>query len=755
MTPLSPRVRALAAIAALVLAAIVGHIWARPPAPVPASAPANEFSSARALAELAEIARRPHRIGSAEHARVRAHLVERLRALGLQVEVQEAVVARSRRDETRFAIVRNIVAEKPGTGGGKALLLVAHYDTRSMTPGASDDGYGVSALLETLRALGAGPPLSRPLMVLFTDGEEEGLLGARSFVRGHPRAGEVGLVLNFEARGNAGPALMFQTSNDSGALIRTLGAAMPAPAANSLSQAIYRRMPNDTDLSEWLPRTPALNIANIGGFERYHAPTDTLENVDQGTLQHHGAYALSLARAFGSAELPPPAEPDPIFFNAGPAFVRYPGTWTMPLAGVAAGLLVIFLALGTVRKALHPGRALLAVITVVVVVVLSAVIAAVLWLVVESVRPDYALINAVRPVVKDMYLAAFVAVAFTLALGAQSISAHRLRPAELFAGAATLFCALALVTATILPGGAFLFTWPAIFALVLAIVLLFAGGFESDAPIAVLLQIAIPIPAFVLVSPFVTQLWAAFGPVLALAPAAVAAQLAVIALPALRHVHVPGARTHVATLSVAVALTLAAGVLPPFDAAHPRPDTLFFAIDGDTGRSSWVSPDRAPDGWSSNVLAHAAQRTGVPLPFPLGETQSLLVSEVGKVSEPAPEIRWSDDGLHARIVPPAGAEILAVSADNARFVRVAGETTSGTSFRFYAPPANGVDVELRRLDKGPVTLRVVSQRPGFPDAASPHPGARPPGFMAKPGMMPPWDDLLESDMTLVAKTSTH
>jgi len=160
----------------------------------------------------------------------------------------------------------------------------------------------------------------------FTDAEEEGLLGAHAFVTTHPWAAGVGAVLNFEARGNAGAVLMFQTGNDSGGLVRELGRLPDRPAANSLSRALYQRMPNDTDLSEWLPRTPALDFANIGGFARYHAPTDTVENASLGTLQQHGAAALGLARALATRRLPLPSEPDPVYFDAGPFFVRYPGT---------------------------------------------------------------------------------------------------------------------------------------------------------------------------------------------------------------------------------------------------------------------------------------------------------------------------------------------------------------------------------------------------------------------------------------------
>ena len=58
-----------------------------PPAPLAADAPAAVFSAGRAHAELEAILGdgRPHPIGSAANAAVRARLVERLSALGYEV----------------------------------------------------------------------------------------------------------------------------------------------------------------------------------------------------------------------------------------------------------------------------------------------------------------------------------------------------------------------------------------------------------------------------------------------------------------------------------------------------------------------------------------------------------------------------------------------------------------------------------------------------------------------------------------------
>lgn len=763
MTPASPRARAraLAAFAAPALAAIAGLWWTRPPAAEPASAPEEAFSSGRARLHVEAIARRPRPMGSAEHDRARDYLLAQLRALGLTASVQEAIASRTF-DDARFARVQNVIGVKKGTGHGKALVLSAHYDSRAMTPGAADDAVGAAAILETLRAV-SRETFASDVIALFTDGEEEGLLGARAFVGEHPLAKRVGLVINFEARGDGGPALLFQTSGDNGALIRALAEAAPHPAASSLAQAVYSRMPNDTDLSMWLPYVPGLNVANIGDVARYHAPTDTASHLDERTLQHHGSYALALTRAFAARTLPIAPEPAATYFNAGPLFVHYPGALDVPFAAASLVLLAVFIFLGMIRRAVHPGRALIALAAPAIASVTAGGLAMVLWLFAEAVRPDYALVDAARPALKDLWLAAFVALGFTAALGADWIAARVARPADRFAGAALFFAALGLLAAWYLPGGAFLFTWPAITAITAGIALMAAGAFESDAPAAVAAQIAAPIPAIIIFTPILLQLADAFGPRGGLGPAVLVALLASLASPAIRHL-AGSRRGPIGALGVTLAITALAFAFPCFDRDYPRPDSLFFAIDADANRAFWLSADRAPDRFTSAVLDHASILHDVPHPFPLGGKAGLLGSEVKAPPEPAPEIVWIADtrdgggrAARLRVVPPPGADLLVVRVEGGvRSARVAGialPVIKDLAFRFFAPPPEGVEIAVESDRAGPLTVRAASRRPGFPESILPRPSPRPPDLMARPGMMAPFERLMESDNTIVARTS--
>jgi hypothetical protein len=248
---------------------------ADPPPLVPSDAPAEQFSGARALAWLERIEGegRPHPVGSPDAARVREILVIELERLGLAVEVQTRLATSA---HGTVAVVRNIIATVPGRESGPRVLVCAHYDSVPAGPGSSDDGAGTAAILEIARALKAGGETPRNGVVLLIDeGEEAGLIGARAFVDAHPLAREIGVVINLEARGTGGRAHMFETSEDNAWLMSRYARAVEHPDAVSVAYELYRRMPNDTDLSVFKAAgMPGMNLAFIDGVSRYHTPLD-------------------------------------------------------------------------------------------------------------------------------------------------------------------------------------------------------------------------------------------------------------------------------------------------------------------------------------------------------------------------------------------------------------------------------------------------------------------------------------------------
>src|SRR5437870_1425728 len=76
----------------LLCMALAGLYQLKMPSPVDKSAPADQFSSGRALLHLKVISRQPHPLGSSEHRAVGNYLIEQLRSLGLEPWVQETSV---------------------------------------------------------------------------------------------------------------------------------------------------------------------------------------------------------------------------------------------------------------------------------------------------------------------------------------------------------------------------------------------------------------------------------------------------------------------------------------------------------------------------------------------------------------------------------------------------------------------------------------------------------------------------------------
>ncbi len=287
-----------------------------PPHALDAKAPSMEFSAGRAMRIIDLISKEPHPVGSMAHERVAAIIFEELKKLGITPYIQETVSGALTVGIHKVSSIRNIYAKIPGTGNSKAILLSSHYDSVAGSRGASDDGSGVATLLETARALKHSSALKNDIILLFTDAEEEFLLGAVVFTHSNPWKNQIGLALNFEARGSHGPSAMFQTTGNNGFLIKGLAKVAPYPIANSVVSSISKALPNETDLLVFKRSgLLGLDFAYADGLNRYHSYHDSAETIDPKSLQHHGSYALSLARYFGMLDLHSIQRPDLVYFD--------------------------------------------------------------------------------------------------------------------------------------------------------------------------------------------------------------------------------------------------------------------------------------------------------------------------------------------------------------------------------------------------------------------------------------------------------
>ena len=357
--PAAPRAFLLLVLAA----ALVLGLWPlrAAPAAVPADAPASEFSAQRATRHLEVIAAEPHPMGSPAHDAAAAYLVEQLRALGLEPQVQ---ASSSTGPAAEFAAgsvpagrVRNVFARLPGTDDTGAVLLVGNYDSMSTTPGAADPAASAAVVLETVRALRAGPPLRNDVLVAFVDAEPNGLIGDEAFVAQNPWAREAGFVLAFSSSG-VGGAVALQTTTPAGQrFLADLLGASPYPLAYSSLTAVMRLLGGGGPML-WIARahdTPGAEFTALDGPQTYHTMLNRVERLDPRTVQHHGSYALALARHLGDRPLTGPGAPegeDLVFFTVAPGrVVAYPAGWAGPLT-----LLVGLLGAAVVALGLRRGR---------------------------------------------------------------------------------------------------------------------------------------------------------------------------------------------------------------------------------------------------------------------------------------------------------------------------------------------------------------------------------------------------------------
>jgi Peptidase family M28 len=307
----------LAAIGAALLV-VITVLAMRPPPPLARDAPPTLFSAARAFDNLKDLVGEgvPHPMGSAANVKVRDIIIGKLSALGYDVTQQSGWVCNPR---SGCGHPTNIVATLPRPGGNdSAILLAAHYDSVGAGPGASDDGVGVAAALEIARIISAaGAAATRhPIVILISDGEEAGLLGASLFVRDHPLAKRVKAAVNMDARGTSGLSLMFETGSANSWLMHLYASAIDHPITNSLYYVIYKLLPSDTDFSVFKAAGyQGFNFAFIGNAALYHTPLDNLSHASLITIQDQGGNALQAVRALAQvSDLNPPIA-ESVFFD--------------------------------------------------------------------------------------------------------------------------------------------------------------------------------------------------------------------------------------------------------------------------------------------------------------------------------------------------------------------------------------------------------------------------------------------------------
>ncbi|WP_235854163.1 M28 family peptidase [Nonomuraea aridisoli] len=639
-----------------------------------------------------------------------------------------------RRGLATFGQVDNIVGRLRGTDSTGTVLIAAHYDSAAMGPGASDDGAAVASMLETVRALRGGPGLRNDIVLLVSDGEEDGVLGAEAFVREHPLGKAGGVLLNWEARGVSGPSLMFETSANNARLVETFTGAVPAPRGHSAMVELYRLLPNNTDFT---PLTKGgfagMNFAYIQRSSLYHTAGDSIANLNRGSLQHHGSNMLALVRAL---------DHDVTYFRALGIMITYPDQLVWPLA-VLTVVAVAGLALpARAKRSLSLPRLVAATASAVVPLAVSAALAQGLWELLVSWRPAYDLMGGLlhRP---RPYQAAIVVLCALTVLGWYLVLRRRLGPAALTVGALTWLAGLGLLCAHVAPGASFLFALPALTGSLgwLAAVLL-----RTPAWAQTVVAMLGPVTAAMLLPSLAGNVFDGMGLALGGVSALVLALFGLIVVP-IAESSLPDLATRPKRATVLAvpltALVLTAGlvaaglVVDDFDADRRRRMHLAYVMDAATRTAHWVSADVDPAQWTKRYVS-GHDTAALPPGYARGTLWTGQAPAIAAEGPRADVLAHSRDTLKLHVTAGKGARSVTLRLDQpmthatasaGRFgsasVPVTG-TRVGTwpsEIRFRGIPARGVQITVRIPGKERIGLTVIAETDGLTTV---------PGFVPRP-----------------------
>ncbi|MFL1894543.1 M20/M25/M40 family metallo-hydrolase [Aquimarina sp. 2-A2] len=559
--------------------------------------PLTEFSTLRALDHVKQLAKAPHYLGSESHKDVQAYILKELDKLGLKTEIQTGFSIYKSGDASK---PENIISRIKGSDpSSKALLLLTHYDSATHSSfGASDAGSGVATILEGLRAyLTTNPQPKNNIIICFTDAEEIGLNGADLFMKKHAWANDIGLILNFEARGSGGNSFMLmETNGKNGNLINEFSkASVQYPVTNSLAYSIYKMLPNDTDLTVFREQgdIEGFNFAFIDDHFDYHTANDTWQNLDLSTLQHQGSYLLPLLRHFATTNLSKlKSDKDYIYFNAPIVkLVSYPFSWIHTLWILAVIIFILLLFYGRINYRLGIKDGLKGSAALLLCILLAGGLTYGGWLLLKVIYPAYNEIqhgftyNGYNYIMAFTLLSAAICFKIFGHLYKERNQASLLVPVLIFWIFISILCAFYLE-------GASYFIWLVYFGLIQLFVLIRQKKPNS------LLMVLLSFPALYILLPFIASFPVALG--LKMLPVASVLTVLLFALLIPIFSFYKNQRWYgTVFLLGSIGFFILAHTTSDFNEVRQKPNSLVYILDRDDNRANWATYDHIVDSYTS------------------------------------------------------------------------------------------------------------------------------------------------------------
>ncbi len=556
------------------------------------------FSTDRALEHVKQISQKPHAVGFQAHQEVRKYIIAELEKMGLQTSLQEGYTAG---DWGNLSKAVNILARIKGTESSKALLLLSHYDSNPHSSfGASDAGSGVATILEGIRAfLAENKAPKNDIIILITDAEELGLNGADLFVKKHPWKNDVGLVLNFEARGSGGPSYMLiETNRGNAKLISEFTAANPEfPVANSLAYSIYKMLPNDTDLTVFREDgdIDGFNFAFIDDHFDYHTAQDTYERLDKNTQAHQGSYLMPLLHHFSEVDLSNVKSlNDSIYFNV-PFFkmVSYPYDWIWIMFGFAVVCFILLVIHGLRKKVLQLNEIGKGFLPMLISLIINGLAGFYSWSFLKWMYPQYQDLLHGFTYNGHIYILAFAVFSIAVCFWAY----HRFKKVEtpnLLVAPILIWLLICGLAGIYLPGASF-FIIP-----VFGILAAFLVVLNQKAPSPYLL-IFLALPAIFIFAPFIKMFPVGLGLKMMVASTLFTTLTFVLLLPIFGFYR---KKKRLAYLGMILffGCMISAHLNSGFTSENAKPTSLLYVLNADTNQAHWATYENSLSMWTKQYL---------------------------------------------------------------------------------------------------------------------------------------------------------
>jgi hypothetical protein len=402
---------------------------------------------------------------------------------------------------------------------------------------------------------------------------------------------------------------------------------------------VYASMPNESDFTPFKRAGfQGFSFAHLGGKFRYHTMTDNPANLDHGSIQHQGSYALSLTRHFGNLDLSNlRQDSDPIYFNIPSlAFIIYPEALALPFAILTALIFIGLVILGWRRKEVSAVGLLLGALMFLLDLAMSAGIAWLIWQGVVRIYPQYGAVVDIHNGV--FYWLAFIALTIAITAASHNLFRRRLRVAELALGAMVWWLIATVMASLFMPGMSYWLEWPLLFSLIGFGLLWLLPEAESASWRRAGLLAASALPVLLIFSWSIYAFYAAMGTELIVLPVLLMALMLGLLTPHLDFFARLYRWALPATAVVVTVVALIAGSITARpDAANPQSDSIFYALNADTGQALWISEDPKPDVWTSQFLGATPKRGNLPELFPQ-DSKKLLYAPAPVLNLGAPQV---------------------------------------------------------------------------------------------------------------------